>query len=147
MHVWHPRRQGRSSHRVLGPRKGRDQLVPSLNAEMRAHPRGNLQNLSRKKVSRNTITYGHQREGPSALWKPAPIRTGKQASRKATAWAWREPSNHLLEKQWARSSWAPSGSKGKGSESHSAWMTFLPVEIADTQKQSRAAGVSFDQFA
>lgn len=81
MHVRHPRRQGHSSHRVLGPRKGRDQLVLSLNAEIRAHSRGNLQNLSRKKVSRNTITYGHQREGPSALWKPAPIRTGKQASK------------------------------------------------------------------
>lgn len=49
MHVWHPRRQGHSSHRVLGPRKGRDQLVLSLNAEMRAHSRGNLQNFPRKK--------------------------------------------------------------------------------------------------
>lgn len=34
-----------------------------------------------KKKSRNTITYGHQREGPSALWKPAPICMGGQASK------------------------------------------------------------------
>lgn len=99
-----------------------------------------------KNVSRNTITYRLQTEGPSTLWKPGSICMGKQASRKATAWVWREPSNNFIAKQWA-CSWALSGSKGKGRESHSAWMIFFPVDkIADIQKQ-RTAGISFDQLA